>query len=160
MTMIGDAAAESQHSSPHHCQQSTPQPDPLCQKHCNSDTPIVETTLNFVAPPPSALGPGTWLYGGSRALMRRVLASNPNTNVFHIGFKACNDYANGEAAMAQVQCPALFLLGEADQMTPARAARPLIAKAAHAKVVTVRAGHALMTEAPDEVLFALRDFLG
>ncbi|MEP6968809.1 MAG: alpha/beta fold hydrolase, partial [Betaproteobacteria bacterium] len=28
-----------------------------------------------LAPPPSTLGPGTWLYGGGRALMRRVLAS-------------------------------------------------------------------------------------
>ncbi|MFT4193125.1 alpha/beta fold hydrolase, partial [Ottowia sp.] len=27
-----------------------------------------------LCPPPSALGPGTWLYGSSRALMRRVLA--------------------------------------------------------------------------------------
>ena len=36
------------------------------------------------------------------------------------------------------------------------------ARAAHArlaKIVEVNAGHALMTEAPDEVLFALRDFL-
>lgn len=114
---------------------------------------------SLLAPPPSSLGPGTWLYGASRALMRRVLASNPNANVFHIGFKACNDYANGEAAMAKVQCPTLFLLGAADQMTPPRATRTLTSKAANAKVVTVNAGHALMTEAPDEVLFALSAFL-
>jgi pimeloyl-ACP methyl ester carboxylesterase len=114
---------------------------------------------SLLAPPPSALGPGTWLYGGSRALMRRVLASNPDVNVFDAGFKACNDYTNGEAAMAQVQCPTLFLLGAADQMTPPRAARTLIAKAAQAKVVTVPAGHALMTEAPDDVLLALSEFL-
>jgi pimeloyl-ACP methyl ester carboxylesterase len=115
-----------------------------------------------LAPPPSSLGPGTWLYGSSRALMRRVLASNRNANVFHIGFKACNDYANGEAAMAAVaaaQCPVLFLLGAADQMTPPRTARTLQAAAPAAKVVTVQAGHALMSEAPDAVLFALRDFL-
>ena len=37
-----------------------------------------------LAPPPSALGPGTWLYGGSRALMRRVLASNPQVNVLSL----------------------------------------------------------------------------
>ena len=30
-----------------------------------------------LAPPPSALGPGTWVYGASMALGRRVLASNP-----------------------------------------------------------------------------------
>lgn len=114
---------------------------------------------SLLAPPPSALGPGTWLYGSSRALMRRVLASNREANVFHIGFKACNDYANGEAAMAAATCPTLFLLGESDQMTPPRATRALTAKAPDAKVVTVHAGHALMSEAPDAVLFALRDFL-
>lgn len=112
-----------------------------------------------LAPPPSALGPGTWLYGGSRALMKRVLASNPAVNVFHRGFKACDDYRNGEAAMAQVQCPTLFILGRQDQMTPPKAAQSLTAKAARAKVVVLEAGHSLMTEAPDGVLFAIRDFL-
>lgn len=115
---------------------------------------------SMLAPPPSSLGPGTWLYGGSRALMRRVLASNREVNVFHVGFNACNDYANGEVAMAAVKCPVLFLLGAADQMTPPRAAKALQAKAVGAKVVTVQAGHALMSEAPDAVLFALKDFLG
>jgi pimeloyl-ACP methyl ester carboxylesterase len=114
---------------------------------------------SMMAPPPSSLGPGTWLYGGSRALMRRVLASNREVNVFHVGFNACNDYANGEAAMAAVRCPVLFLLGAADQMTPPKAAKSLSAKAPSSKTVVVQAGHALMTEAPDDVLFALRDFL-
>ena len=114
---------------------------------------------SMMAPPPSSLGPGTWLYGGSRALMRRVLASNREVNVFHVGFKACNDYANGEAAIAAVQCPVLFLLGAADQMTPPKAAKTLSANAPSSKTVVVQAGHALMSEAPDDVLFALRDFL-
>ena len=63
------------------------------------------------------------------------------------------------AAVSAAKCPVLFLLGEADQMTPPRAARTLIARAPGAKVVTVQAGHALMSEAPDAVLFALRDFV-
>jgi len=112
-----------------------------------------------LAPPPSSLGPGTWLYGGSRALMRRVLASNSRVNVFFTGFKACDSYANGEAAMAQVQCPTLFVLGKDDQMTPPKAAQSLVAKARHAKVVKLPAGHSLMTEDPDGVLQALKDFL-
>jgi pimeloyl-ACP methyl ester carboxylesterase len=112
-----------------------------------------------LAPPPSALGPGTWLYGGSRALMRRVLASNPQVNVFYTGFKACDSYAGGEQALAAVQCPTLFLIGRHDQMTPPKSAKALARQARHAKVVEVNAGHSLMTEAPDEVLFALRDFL-
>ena len=112
-----------------------------------------------LAPPPSALGPGTWLYGGSRALMRRVLASNTKVNVFHTGFKACDSYANGEAAMEQVQCPTLFVLGNNDQMTPPKAAQSLVSKARDAKVVKLPAGHSLMTEDPDGVLQALKDFL-
>jgi len=112
-----------------------------------------------LAPPPSTLGPGTWLYGGSRALMKRVLASNTKDNVFHIGFKACNDYRNGEAAMALVTAPTLFLLGRQDQMTPLKGAQALIDKATHAKVVQLEVGHQLMTEDPDGVLFAIRDFL-
>ena len=112
-----------------------------------------------LAPPPSSLGPGTWLHGGSRALMRRVLASNPRVNVFFTGFKACDSYTGGEAAMENVQCPTLFVLGSADQMTPPKAAQGLAGKAKNAKVVKLPAGHSLMTEAPDGVLQALKDFL-
>ena len=115
---------------------------------------------SLLAPPPSALGPGTWLYGGSRALMKRVLASNPRVNVFHRGFAACDSYAGGEAAIAKVQCPVLFLLGQDDAMTPPKAAQGLQKQARDARTVIVPAGHQMMTEAPDAVLFALRDFLG
>ncbi len=114
---------------------------------------------SMLAPPPSALGPGTWLYGGSRALMKRVLASNPEVNVFHRGFVACDSYAAGDAAMEKVRCPVLFLLGRNDAMAPPRAAQSLQAKARDGRTVLVEAGHQLMTEAPDAVLFALRDFM-
>ena len=114
---------------------------------------------SMLAPPPSALGPGTWVFGGSRALMRRVLASNPVVNVFYAGFKACNDYAGGEAAMQAVTAPTLFVLGRKDQMTPPKAAQALIRSAKNGKVVLLDAGHQMMTEDPDGVLFAIRDFL-
>ena len=114
---------------------------------------------SMLAPPPSALGPGTWLYGGSRALMKRVLAGNTTVNLFHTGFKACDDYTGGEAAMAQVKCPVLFILGHDDQMTPPRAAQALVDRCANGKVVLLKAGHQLMTEAPDGVLFALKSFI-
>lgn len=116
-----------------------------------------------LAAPPSALGPGTWVYGASMALGRRVLASNTQVNVFHRGFKACDSYANGDNAITQITCPVLFLLGAQDQMTQAKAAQPLIAKArANGKTVQVASlsvGHHQMTEAPEETLFAMRDFL-
>jgi len=116
-----------------------------------------------LAAPPSALGPGTWVYGASMALGRRVLASNTKVNVFHRGFKACDSYANGDNAITQITCPVLFLLGAQDQMTQAKAAQPLINKArASGKTVQVASlpvGHHQMTEAPEETLFAMRDFL-
>jgi pimeloyl-ACP methyl ester carboxylesterase len=113
--------------------------------------------------PPSALGPGTWVMGGSVALNHRVLKSNTKVNVFHRGFMACNNYTNGDAAIAAITCPVLFLLGTLDQMTPPSAARALIDKArARGKttqVVQLPVGHHQMTEAPEVTLAALRDFL-
>jgi pimeloyl-ACP methyl ester carboxylesterase len=115
-----------------------------------------------LAPPPSALGPGTWVYGASMALARRVLASNTTVNVFHRGFKACDSYANGELAMAKITCPVLFVLGAQDQMTPPKAAQGLISAArTHSKavhVVTLPVGHNQMLETPDETLAALKAF--
>ncbi|MBS7807055.1 alpha/beta hydrolase [Variovorax sp. PCZ-1] len=119
-----------------------------------------------MAPPPSALGPGTWLYGGSRALMRRVLASNPRENLFHTGFKACDSYENAFEALNRLfagkesaQSAILFIVGIADQMTTPKAAQSLIDKAPGAKVARVSGGHQMMAESPEEVLQALTAFL-
>jgi pimeloyl-ACP methyl ester carboxylesterase len=111
-----------------------------------------------LAPPPSALGPGTWLLGGSKALMRRVLASNPHENIFNIGFKACDSYDQGEVSMRKVTCPTLFLLGKKDQMTQPKAAQGLIKLAQDGHVAMVNAGHQLMVEAPEESLSAMLAF--
>jgi pimeloyl-ACP methyl ester carboxylesterase len=111
--------------------------------------------------PPS--GAGVWVYGAGMALGRRVLRGNARANVFHRGFAACDGYANGLQAIAAVQCPVLFALGAQDQMTPPKAAQPLIdaARAAGKRVQVARlpVGHNQMTEAPDETLLALREFL-
>lgn len=116
-----------------------------------------------LAPPPSALGPGTWVYGASVALNRRVLRANPKVNVFHRGFVACDQYDRGLQAMAELTCPVQFVLGKQDQMTPPQAAQSLI-KAAQAhgvrhEVVTVPMGHHQMNESPEETLAALKRFL-
>jgi len=116
-----------------------------------------------LAAPPSALGPGTWVFGAGMALGKRVLASNTAVNVFHRGFVACDRYANGEQAIREVTCPVLFLLGAQDQMTQPRAAQALISKAKTAgkpvQVATLPVGHHQMNETPEETLFAIRDFL-
>ncbi len=116
-----------------------------------------------LAPPPSALGPGTWVYGASMALNRRVLRANPKVNVFHRGFVACDRYDRGLKAMAELTCPVQFVLGAQDQMTPPKAAQSLIAAArehgVHHEVVMVPMGHHQMNESPEETLTALKRFL-
>ena len=114
-----------------------------------------------LAPPNGA---GSWVFGAGMALGRRVLASNAGTNLLHAGFKACDSYGGGEAAMAALTCPVLFALGEHDQMTPPKAAQGLIQAARGAgrtvKVAQLPSGHNQMTEAPDQTLFLVKDFLG
>jgi pimeloyl-ACP methyl ester carboxylesterase len=107
---------------------------------------------------PSHPGPGSWLHGANRALMRRVQAGQREINLFHHDFGVCDRYAHGLEAAAGVRCPATLVLGERDQMTSPRQARELAA-ALKAKTVLLPAGHALMTEVPDALLAALRHAL-
>lgn len=111
--------------------------------------------------PPS--GAGFWVYNAGMALGRKVLRSNSDVNVFHRGFVACDSYANGEQAIAAVQCPVLFALGAQDQMTAPKAAQGLVAaaRAAGKRVHTTSlpVGHNQMSEAPDGTLMAIRDFI-
>jgi pimeloyl-ACP methyl ester carboxylesterase len=111
-----------------------------------------------IAHKPSAPAPGFYVMNGSRRLMQRMSALNPD-QLFFTDFTACNNYANGDVAAASVTCPTLFLFGSKDMMTPARSTKLLTSAIAHGKVVTVHAGHQLMSEAPDAVLDALLYFL-
>jgi pimeloyl-ACP methyl ester carboxylesterase len=95
--------------------------------------------------------PGMWMYGDTQARLERLAPG-----VLYADLKACNDYAfSGE-----VKCPALFILGKRDVMTPVRAAKGLQEKIPGAKTVVIDfSGHSLMAEAPDATLDALIDFL-
>ena len=79
--------------------------------------------------------------------------------MLHTDFKACNDYARGADAAAQVKCPVLIIAGSRDQMTTPRATQEFMQRIPHAKTVLLEgAGHALMSEQPDAVLDALIKF--
>ena len=104
---------------------------------------------------PSHPGPGAWLHGGNLALMQRCQAAEPGTNLFLTDFRACDAYRVGLEAAARVTCPRVLIAGRRDQMTPPKAAAALAA-ALSAPVVEIDAGHAVMTQAPDAVLAALR----
>ena len=115
-----------------------------------------------LAAKPAAPGPGSWLHGANRALMRRLQAgyaqAHAGANLFSIDFTACNQYAGGLAAAARVQCRVGMLLGEKDSMAIPKSAGE-IAGATQARVLYLNAGHSLMSEAPDGVLNGLRELL-
>ena len=99
--------------------------------------------------------PGMWLVGNDLRLMERT-----PRGVLHTDLAACNAWAGGIEAAAQVRCPTLVVMAARDLMTPPRAAKPLLDAFADVRVVTLRdTGHAMMAEQPDAVLDALRDFL-
>jgi pimeloyl-ACP methyl ester carboxylesterase len=129
--------------------------------NASRDTPplaidqVVNFSLSTLAAKPSYPGPGTWLRGSCRALMRQVLAAQGDVLLFHTDFSACNDYLGASGAAAAVTCPVHLVLGAFDQMTPPKAAAEL-RTLLRAQVHTVPAGHQLMAEAPDAVLKALR----
>lgn len=102
-------------------------------------------------------GPGFWMHGGSQRLMERV-ARGTEAPVFHMDFAACNAYARGAEAMASVKCTSLVIVGEKDQMTPAKAGRHVAAGLAGSRVVGLPGGHAIMGECPDGTLDALIAF--
>jgi pimeloyl-ACP methyl ester carboxylesterase len=120
---------------------------------------VVNFSFSTLAPKPSFPGPGMWLRGAGRALMKQVLQAQGDPLLFHTDFSACNAYGGAEAAAQRLACPVHLVLGAADQMTQPRAAAEL-ARLLRATVHRVDAGHALMSEAPDAVLHALRGVLG
>ena len=119
---------------------------------------VVMFSFSTLAAKPSYPGPGVWLRGAARALMRQVLAAQGDGGLFHTDFTACNAYLDGLKAAAQVRCPASLVLGQYDQMTMPRGARE-VGALLKATVHTVPAGHFVMAESPDPVLAAMREAL-
>ncbi len=103
----------------------------------------------------SSAVPGASLHGGSRALNSRAHAG-----VLHADLGACHAYAPSPDAIRALKVPTLVIAGRRDQMTPMKAGKALAAEIPGAKLVTIDAGHSMMSEAPREVLEALRNFLG
>ncbi len=119
---------------------------------------VVMFSFSTLAAKPAYPGPGVWLRGAGRALMRQVLAAQRDADLFHTDFNACNGYGDGLQAAAKVICPAHLVLGQLDQMTNPKSTRA-VAEVLRADVHTVPAGHQLMAECPDAVLHVLRAVL-
>ena len=126
------------------------------------DEPLAQDMVNIwshsaYAHYPSNPGPGFWVLGENLRLMQRIAEVN-GPQLLPIDFAACNAYDDALGAAGALQCPALFILGERDQMTPPRAAKSLINACNDRTVVTLATGHAMMAEDPDGVRRALADF--
>ena len=104
---------------------------------------------------PGCPGPGFSVLNQGRRLMERQ-----KPGVLFNDFNACNAYEGGLEQAKAMRCPALFVLGARDLMTPLRAARSLIDAMPDTRLVEIPGcGHAMTDERPDAVLAALRDFL-
>ena len=117
---------------------------------------INQWSFSGVTHRPGNPGPGFSVFNEGRRLMERQPAG-----VLLNDFSACNAYAGGQARAAAITCPALFVLGDGDLMTPPKAARVLQQALPESRTVRLpRCGHQLMAEQPEGVLKALTEFLG
>jgi len=108
---------------------------------------------------PGCPAPGFNIVWQNLRLMQRIARCN-GKDVLPIDFHACNAYDNGQSAAMLLHCPALFVLGAADLMTPCRSAQALIDAITTDKQVVVLpdSGHNLTAEDPDGVRRALEQF--
>jgi pimeloyl-ACP methyl ester carboxylesterase len=98
--------------------------------------------------------PGTYLLGASRHLNER---SRPG--VLHADLAACDAYRVTPEALQELKVPTLVVAGRRDQMTPFKTGRALADAIPGARFAALDAGHSMMSEAPRELLFTLRDFV-
>lgn len=97
--------------------------------------------------------PGVWALGATRAQICRT-----SPQALHGDFAACNAWSSDEA-LAQIQCPALVIIGAKDRMTPPRAGAQLAERLSARSILLDDVGHMMMLEAPDAVNEALLSFL-
>ena len=99
--------------------------------------------------------PGMNLLGASRRLNGR---SRPGA--LAAALDACNRYRTSKEALNSLQVPTLVVAGRRDQMTSFKAGNAVANEIPGARFVALDAGHSMMSEAPRELLAALREFLG
>jgi len=99
--------------------------------------------------------PGMWMLGMNQRLMERQ-----KPGVFHTDLTVCNAYARSLENLSAIRGPLLVIAGTRDRMTAPKAAKAVADSVPGSRLVNIAgSGHALMTEKPDAVLDALRDFI-
>ena len=96
--------------------------------------------------------PGAWMLGCGERLLERAAPG-----VLHADLAACDAYRANDG----VACPVVVIIGEADQMTPAKAGLAVAARLSSDNVVRLpECGHSMLAERPNAVLDALADAFG
>ena len=103
----------------------------------------------------SSAVPGASLLSASRRLNARS-----KSGALHAALEACNNYRADADKLNSISVPTLVVAGQRDQMTQFKAGKAMAASIPAARFVALDAGHSLMSEAPRELLAALRGLLG
>ena len=103
---------------------------------------------------------GAWPPGCSQLNLRLSQRHHESPGVLHNDLSACNNYRHGEAAAAKVTAPTLFISGDQDRMTPAKATAVLRGQLADASLTLLtECAHQHSFEQPQALLQALGGFL-
>jgi pimeloyl-ACP methyl ester carboxylesterase len=96
--------------------------------------------------------PGLWVHGACEILLKNAAAG-----VLANDLAACNDYGDATETAAKVSCPAFFVLGRDDKMSPVKSGSALASAIDGAQVnILEKCGHMMMIERPNEMYKALR----
>lgn len=99
--------------------------------------------------------PGFWSAGGQMSMME-----NSQPGAVYSDLVACNAFQNGPQAFENCSAPILFISGMLDKMAPSKLAKAQADSNPNAEIVMLpRCGHSIMSENPDGVRDALKDFI-
>jgi len=120
----------------------------------DNDHAAIDMANTWSHSPAARLGanqnPGLWMLGLGQRLLETA-----KRGVFYADLSACNAF-DADALGGPVACPALLMLGQADQMTPLRAGLKIKERLGAAQTVQLPGcGHSMLSEQPNAVLDAL-----
>ena len=124
-------------------------------KNRPSDAYEMMTQWSHTSPIGGEPNPGFWSSGSQMSMME-----NSRPGAVHIDLIACNEYQNGPGAFENITAPILFISGALDKMAPSKLAKAQADSNSNASIVMLpRSGHSIMSESPDGVRDALKDFI-
>jgi pimeloyl-ACP methyl ester carboxylesterase len=99
--------------------------------------------------------PGVWMYGVNQRLMERQ-----QKGIFYADLNACNQFNLEDFTLQNIDIPTMIIAGTEDKMTSMKSSMELCQKLKKSHLYKIQGvGHALMAEAPNEVLDALIEFI-